>query len=375
MPRPSTSSRYSGLVVPLFSLRGRHDLGVGEILDLLPLIRWASDFGQRVLQLLPISETCPGEASPYNALSAFAIDPVYISVHAVPHATAVLPALPRDDTLPRDAIREAKLESLASAFEAFQHRARPRTRQRLGVFLDANRDWLDDYALYRALREERGFSSWESWPSELRDRDAAALSQAAVRLAGRIEFLRYVQWIAAEQWARVREYAAAHAVWLKGDLPFVIARDSSDVWVRRDEFELDSSVGAPPDAFSAAGQTWGLPMYAWERVRANDFDWWRRRVYHARGLFDILRIDHIVGFFRTYRIPLDRSQPPDFVPPDETSQQAQGESFLSAVLEASGEALLVAEDLGSVPDWVRGTLSRLGACRSNGARGCGYEPG
>lgn len=346
--------------MPLFSLRNRRDAGVGEILDLIPLVRWGASFGQRVVQLLPINETAPGEASPYNALSAFAIDPLYISLHAVRDAPPIVAAAPEDRRLPRESIRATKMASLARAFEAFaQARASSRWR-RFERFRKQQGEWLEDYALFRALKDEQALGSWEGWPLPLRDRDPDALMQARRVLAERIDVLCFAQWVAAEQWAKVRRAAQACRVWLKGDLPFVISRDSADVWAHQDEFDPQCSVGAPPDEFSATGQSWGLPMYDWERIRANDFSWWRRRARQARELYDMFRIDHIIGFFRTYSIPDDPARERGFVPLGEAAQREQGESFLRAVIEASEGALPIAEDLGTVPDWVRQTLHRFG---------------
>ena len=347
-------------MVPLFSLRSEYDVGIGEILDLIPLVRWAARVGQRVIQLLPINETAPGEASPYNAMSAFAIDPVYISLRAVPDAGSISPMPADGERLPREAIRSAKMLALAAAFESFQRRPRDEPLAAFRAFVEANRDWLDDYALFHAIKEARDFAPWDTWPMRLRDRDRAALRRAARRFASRIEFLRYVQWIAALQWAEVRRAAAAVGVWLKGDLPFVLGRDSADVWTRQDEFDPRYSVGAPPDEFSATGQSWNLPMYEWPRVRASDFAWWRRRAHHGSTLYDLFRIDHIIGFFRTWAMPVDAADAPRFVPGDEAAQRAQGEAFLRAIGEAAGEALPMAEDLGTVPQWVRAVLHAFG---------------
>ena len=360
MPRPSVNQRCAGFVVPLFSVRSARDAGIGEILDLVPLLQWGASFGQRVVQLLPINETAPGEASPYNALSAFAIDPVYLSVHAVPHAPPVSAVAPSGARLPREAIRDAKLRALAAAFEHFQREHRDRGPRSLGAFVDANRDWLDDYALFHALKEEHEFAPWEQWPAALRARSPAALARAARRFGHRIEFLRYVQWLAARQWTKVHRAAAAAGVWLKGDLPFVLGRDSVDVWVRQDEFDSAYSVGAPPDDFSSTGQSWNLPLYDWPRVRMEDFAWWRRRASHAATFYDLFRIDHIIGFFRTYAMPVDPALPPRFVPDTEPAQREQGEAFLRAMIDASNGARPMAEDLGTVPDWVRQCMHRLG---------------
>ncbi len=356
MPYPSVADRCAGFALPLFSLRSERDAGIGEILDLVPLVRWAAGFGQRVVQLLPINETGPGEASPYNALSAFAVDPLYISLSGVRDAAPVAPIPSGGQRLPRETIREAKMRALAAPFARLRRARGGRRWRRFETYRAAQADWLEDYALYRALKDEQGPDSWESWLAPLRQRDPQALVQARSRLGERIDFLCFVQWIAAEQWGQARRAAAECGVWLKGDLPFVISRDSADVWARQDEFDLRCSVGAPPDEFSASGQSWGLPMYNWERIRPQGFTWWCRRARQARELYDLFRIDHVIGFFRTYAIPNDRGGAPGFVPATEEEQRAQGEAFLHAVLEASAGALAIAEDLGTVPPWVRQIL-------------------
>jgi 4-alpha-glucanotransferase len=353
MARPSVTARCAGFALPLFSLRREHDVGIGEILDLIPLVEWAAGFGQRVIQLLPINETDRGEASPYNALSAFAIDPVYVHVEG-----DVVAGPASGAPLARDAVRDAKLRALARSWDRLGRTSS--AAEGFDAFKAANRDWLDDYATFRALKEEQGGESWEEWPAALRDRERSAVAEATRRLAERVEFLRYVQWVADDQWRSVRRRCEQVGVWLKGDLPFVISRDSADVWAHPDEFDAGYSVGAPPDDFSATGQSWGLPMYNWACVRQTDFAWWRRRVTQARSLYDLYRIDHIIGFFRTYAIPHQAERPSGFVPADEPGQREQGEAFLQAVQDASDGTLPMAEDLGSVPPWVRQILHRRG---------------
>jgi 4-alpha-glucanotransferase len=150
-------------------------------------------------------------------------------------------------------------------------------------------------------------------------------------------------------------------VLIKGDLPFVCGRDSADVWAQRELFDLTSSAGAPPDDFSATGQAWGLPLYKWEEMRRQDYRWWRWRARQARELYDLFRVDHVIGLYRTYAIPLCEGGTTGFVPADERQQMTQGRALVTAILEeANGMAGVVAEDLGTVPQWARESLSELG---------------
>jgi 4-alpha-glucanotransferase len=368
-------ARAAGVALPLFSLRGADDVGTGEILDLIPFIDWLQRWQQRVVQLLPINETAPGEASPYNSLSAFAIDPSYISVTRVPeveHSAAAQEwlrsaeaqqQLDRGRRSTRRRRRTAyafKLRALALGFEALLRHPADERAQRCEDFRRSNAWWLDDYALFRALKELQRWTSWETWPDALRRRDPAALRQARSALQSRLRFFAYVQWIAAEQWSAVRGHARAQGVWLKGDLSFVCGRDSADVWAHQDLFDLSSSAGAPPDAFSETGQAWGLPLYNWAALRRSGNEWWRQRARQGRALYDLFRIDHVVGLYRTYAIPVRDGGTAGFVPADEHEQLAQGHDLLRAVLQAAGSAKVIAEDLGTVPDWVRASLTRLG---------------
>lgn len=368
--------RAAGVAVPLFSLRGPRDVGTGEIGDLYGTIDWMAWWHHRVLQLLPINEADPDNTSPYDALSAFAIDPSYVSADDVPEVQespvarewlqgSAAEAVHRvERETPRRCRRAAydhKLRMLGHGYERFETYAadHPR-RQAYDHFCRHFSWWLDEYALYRALKEEQRWRSWEEWPAPLRDRQAPALALARERLAARIGFFRYVQWVAADQWWAVRRHAYERRVLLKGDLPFVCARDSADVWAHRDLFDLSGSAGAPPDDFSATGQAWGLPLYEWTAHRASGFQWWRGRARHARDLYDIFRVDHVVGLYRTYSIAVRKGGTAGFVPREETVQRAQGKGLMRALLEEAGPATtVVAEDLGTVPPWVRGSLAQL----------------
>lgn len=369
--------RLAGVALPLFSLRGEADLGSGTILDLVPFADWLVGWHQRVVQLLPINETAPGETSPYNTVSAFAIDPTYISaLHVVDvqrssaaqdwlrsgRTLSWLRRLQRSARRERRAAYSATLRLLELGFQEFT--ALPPASDRAVAFerfRAANAWWLDAYALFRALKERYRWRNWETWPEPLRTRRAAALQQAAVALRPRVRFLQYLQWIADEQWGVARRQARARGLLIKGDLPFVCGRDSADVWAHPELFDLASSAGAPPDAFSQTGQAWGLPLYNWPAIRRSNYDWWRRRARQAGSLYDLFRVDHVVGLYRTYAIPVSEGGSAGFLPADETEQRTQGNELLSALLaEAGPTAGVIAEDLGTVPPWVRASLTVLG---------------
>lgn len=362
--------RSAGLVVPLFSIRSGRSWGIGGIGDLAPFARWMTSAGFRLLQLLPVNTLGRGETSPYSALSAMAIDPAYVSLPDV-HDFAALGGesrLPLSDQMAlrtaREAsrvqyiaVRQAKESALRLSFSLFWDVDWVRTTPRAGAFaaFASWEDWwLGDYALFCALRGRFEDRSWLDWPAPLRDRDPRALEEARRELDQEILFHQYVQWVADQQWERARE--ALGPVRLFGDFPFMVSTDSADVWANQHLFRFDATVGTPPDAFSDTGQDWGLPVYRWDRMAAEDDRWLRQRGKRTAHLFDGVRLDHLVGFYRTYFRPAGAAEG-TFDPATEAEQTAQGERLMALFRESGLQ--LTAEDLGSVPDFVRASLARL----------------
>ena len=357
--------------MPLFSIPSTRSWGIGEITDIAPMARWLESAGQRLLQLLPINELPPGERSPYSALSAMAIDPQFISVASLEDFDALggeaqlttdlrqrLDAARLAASVDYDNVRAVKSAALHRCFAHFtrtEWAGGTRRAASFRSFMDEQAWWLDDYALFRALKARHDERAWSEWPKPVRRRDPEALDAARAELADDILYRKYLQWIAGDQWGEARD--AAGAVALFGDLPFMVSGDSADVWARQDEFRIDASVGVPPDAFSETGQDWGLPVYRWEVFVERDFDWLRNRARRNADLYDGYRVDHLVGFYRTYFRPHDGA-PPQFIPADEPSQTALGERVLGVFREPGTE--VIAEDLGVVPDFVRASLARLG---------------
>jgi 4-alpha-glucanotransferase len=264
-------------------------------------------------------------------------------------------------------------------------------------FLTKEKHWLEDYALFRALLERNGHPAWEQWPGLQRSPQAASawwMSLDAEEMSGfgqRLRFYSFVQWLLYRQWEAVAVYAESRSVRLMGDMPFGVSRHSADVWANPDQFDLKWSGGAPPepmfqpDAFTAKwGQNWGVPIYRWDRMEEDDYTWWRNRVRGVARIFKLFRIDHVLGFYRVFSFPwqpqenaayaglsLEEAKEkagdlPRFLPNDDTtpencvSNQQHGETILRVLKEAAGDSIIVAEDLGVVPDYVRPSLLKLG---------------
>jgi len=358
-------TRSAGILIPLFSLRTRHSLGRGEILDLAPMIDFALEMRCRVIQLLPLDETGPAEQSPYSALSVNAIDPMYISLLDLSGVGRVVRARARAAVgkarvVPRSIVRREKLALLERAFRATRARAGRDESGDLAGFIAANAYWLDDYALFRALKERFEWADWDSWPTELVRREPDALAAARRELADQIAMYQYWQFIAHWQWSSMRAYAVAYGARIGGDLAFSPCRESAEVWANQDDFDLTRTVGAPPDEFNRMGQRWGLPLPNWERMRGNGFKMLRSRVRHASSLYDLIRVDHVVGLYRTFNFGDDPEAQGIFTPADEYQQRMQGEEIMRTIKEEAGAAEIIVEDLGTVPPWVRESLTHLG---------------
>ena len=365
------NGRHAGVILPLFAARSSASWGIGEIGDLDAFASWLEQAGFDRLMLLPIGTMPAGQTSPYSATSTFAIDPIYISMRDVPEfvragGEAALPAAAQADlerarhagSIDYDAVRRAKEAALAIAFDRFVTDEWEQLTTRASEFagyMTRERWWLDDYALFQAIARSASGPSWQHWNEPLRERDARALDETRRDLKRDVLQQQYWQWIAEAQWQHMRQALQRRGVRIVGDLPFVAAGDSADVWSRSSEFRLDVSAGCPPDAFSPVGQDWGLPTYRWDAIADGGYAWMRQRARRMAALFDGLRVDHVVGLYRTYGKP--RTGPAFFTPADEPEQRAQGEAILT-ILAATGLEL-IAEDLGTIPDFVRESLAEL----------------
>jgi 4-alpha-glucanotransferase len=373
---PLLEKNLTGTLFPLFSMRSKKDWGIGDTTSMALWFDAMKAMDLNLLQVLPINEMPPGVSCPYTALSAFALDPIYIAVEDIPEL-ADLPEVLEDirsrrfqaglkqlraaKTVMYNEVRHLKFSTLWNIYTAFHQKHVLKDTALAGefrAFCRANAGWLEDYAAFRRLKDTHNWTSWTHWEGPLKDRDPQAMGELHGREENQILFFKYLQWTIHRQWTAARKRAEQLNIKLLGDLPFMVNQESADVWSRQAEFDINREIGAPPDAFSETGQRWGLPAYNWDVIERNNFDWWRTKVKKASEFYDLFRIDHMVGFFRTWVIPRDVAQKPDFDIKDEHGQRERGRRFLEAVASAS-HMLPVAEDLGVIPPYVGEVLSSL----------------
>jgi 4-alpha-glucanotransferase len=404
----SPEKKIAGVLAPLFALRTENDLGIGDVEALRQFIDWAAGIGFKLVQLLPINEV-GGDHSPYNAISAVALEPT--TLHLAPGSPKDLTQKDFDDVVggfdlarlrkgpvKHARVRSLKMALLGKAYRRFAERKDNDTAE-FDAYCESESDWLNDYSFFRALMTENGGrETWDQWQEEHRHIASAREWLAAQRpekqaaFNDRARFYRYIQWIADQQWREARLHAEQRGVALMGDIPFGVNLYSADVYSRRDEFAIDWSGGAPPEPYfkddeftQKWGQNWGIPLYRWDVMGGRNLDWWRWRVRGVQKIFHAFRIDHVLGFYRIYAFPWRPGRNPEFLPlsreemlektggtspqfyprDDSTSEHCEanrkeGEQYLRVVLEESRNSRVVGEDLGTVPDYVRPSLHSLG---------------
>ncbi|HCQ72324.1 MAG TPA: 4-alpha-glucanotransferase, partial [Rikenellaceae bacterium] len=302
--------RGAGTAIPVFSLRSETSFGVGEFKDLKKLVDWAAKTGQSIIQLLPINDTTMTgtwtDSYPYNANSTFALHPQFIHlpdawVKADKKFKALqkkLNALPAVDY---ERVNNEKIRLLKEAFEKVGQEVM--SGESYKKFYSANKDWLIPYAAFCVLRDVNGTPEFGEWKS-LSEYSETKVKSFCRRHKNETDFYCFVQFCLDAQLKEAVEYAHSKGVAIKGDLPIGISRTSVDAWQYPHLFNLDSQAGAPPDAFSADGQNWGFPTYNWEEMAKDGYAWWKARLKKMSEYFDTFRIDHILGFFRIWEIPV-----------------------------------------------------------------------
>jgi len=362
------TKRRAGVVAPLFSVYSKRSIGIGEIPDLKLLVDWCRLTHMSILQLLPLNDT-GYNFTPYDAQSTFAFDPIYLSLEEL---AGVELAAQKDDMnrlrkqFPAGQsrvdykIKGAKLGVLWKIFRSRDWRNVPAFK----AFQQENKFWLGDYAAFRVIKSLQDERAWWDWPEEYRTKNQASLGNLRQEHADQILFQEWLQWQLKEQFHQLKIYAREKGVFILGDLPFLVSRDSADVWSNQHYFKLDCSAGAPPDMFFAKGQRWGMPTYDWGAIAAHDFDYLKEKLKYASLFYDLYRIDHFVGIFRVWTIPL--SEPEEsgglngtFDPKDEAVWEAHGRRLLDVMLAAT-PMLPCAEDLGTVPDCSYTTIRDYG---------------
>ena len=310
--------RLAGTLVPVFSLRTRESAGIGDFGDLKMMIDLMANTGQRVLQLLPINDTTIThtwtDSYPYSCISIFAIHPQYADLRSLPElddeeackeAEAEcrrLNALPQIDY---EKVNAFKLEYLRKVFQ--QEGKKIMKSAQFKAFFQVTQNWLVPYAQYSWLRDKYGtadFTQWKDHNTWTED-DRAMLSDPRTKEYQEVAFYYFVQYILSSQMKEAHEYAKQKGVILKGDIPIGVNRYSCDVWMEPKYFNLNGQAGAPPDNFSVNGQNWGFPTYNWDEMLKDGCQWWTRRFQNMSQFFDAYRIDHVLGFFRIWEIPID----------------------------------------------------------------------
>jgi len=308
--------RAAGTVIPVFSLKRENGWGVGDFGDLKPLTDWAAKTHQKVLQFLPVNDTILThtwqDSYPYNAVSVYALHPLYINLDDLPKPDAEqyakfdkkrqeLNALPQVDY---EGALQLKLDYLRVVYQAHGQEALATAAFR--QFFVAQVHWLPAYAMFSVLRDKYHTAHFADWPEHAQFSYDDLLAFCAPKSPNydQVCFWYYVQFMLHTQLVQAAQYAREHGVILKGDIPIGISPDSVEAWTEPSLFHLNAQAGAPPDDFSATGQNWGFPTYNWQAMAKDGYRWWKRRFTHMANYFDAYRIDHILGFFRIWQIPL-----------------------------------------------------------------------
>jgi 4-alpha-glucanotransferase len=399
--------RVAGIMIPVFSTRREGDLGIGDTLGLRDWIDWAAQHEVGILQLLPIHENGP-EESPYSGISATALDPIYLAceVAEIPGLTEEVISEARESLksvlaaplVDYPAVRAAKRGLLEVAWARFETLS-VELRVEFEEFQRAEADWLEDYTLFRFLMEHHGEEkTWDQWPrscmthSLARDYVAELHAQDEAWVQGRLGYFAFVQWLCFRQWQALRTHANDRGVKLMGDVPIGVSFHSCDVFFAPEEFHLDWYGGSPPEGmgqsdpfFQQWGQNWGIPLYRWDHMETDGFGWWQRRIERLTRIFQVFRLDHILGFYRIYafpwrpernheflglsheqaasltggRLPRWDARPDDYAE-NKAANRADGDLRLRAIVKAAAGAEIIAEDLGWVPEYVRPHLAELG---------------
>jgi len=354
--RERMTLRTSGVLLHPTSLPGPFGIG-----DLGPEAYAFADFliasGQRLWQVLPLVPTGYGN-SPYSSYSAFAGNTLLISPQLLVNERLLTAAdLQQAPDFPEGRVnfegaQKLKDELLRKAFDNFKLSIDISLRNEFAEFCVRNLSWLNDYALFRALKESHNGAGWREWALELARREEAAIARAEERLRDEISAQKFYQFIFFRQWLALKNYCTERGVKIVGDLPIFVAYDSADVWANPDLFKLDGELrptvvaGVPPDYFSETGQLWGNPLYDWERMEAQQYSWWVRRMEKTLQLFDAVRMDHFRGFVAAWEVPAG----------EKTAERGEwvsgpGEKLFREFEHVLGTLPLIAEDLGVItPD-------------------------
>lgn len=318
---PNNIWKGAGLAIPVFSLRSNNSFGVGEFSDIQLLVDWSVKSGLKLIQLLPVNDTITDnswkDSYPYAAISAFALHPLYINVKKVASKEfssqiSILKKKQKElnelDAVDYEEVLKLKLSVLRELYLVMSEEFL--ASEDFITFFEANKQWLETYAVFSYLRDKHCTADFRKWKTNAVYKKSSIerlLSPKSVA-GNEIRFYYFVQYHLHLQLKEATEYAHKKGVVLKGDIPIGISRNSCDAWESPDMYNMEWQAGAPPDDFAVVGQNWGFPTYNWEKMQEDGFSWWQRRFAQMNNYFDAFRIDHILGFFRIWSIPVDAVQ-------------------------------------------------------------------
>lgn len=342
--------RASGILLPISSLPGQYGIG-GFSKEAYDFADWLAKSGQKYWQILPLGPTGYGD-SPYQAFSTFAGNPYFISLDTLFEDGLITAEELEAQKRPLNSEKadygdlfENRIPVLRAAYGRFEENVEYRR------FCEENSYWLDDYALYRTLKDKTGGKAWYDWERKYKFRDSEALDAAAEEYKNETGFYRFVEYEFDRQWKALKDYVNEKGIRVIGDLPIYVSMDSSDAWSRPELFKNDGELqpvcvaGCPPDYFSPDGQLWGNPVYDWEYQKKTGYEWWIKRFKHCFEIYDVVRLDHFRGFASYYEIPFGEktARSGEWIPGPRMD-------FFNAVKKELGDMPVIAEDLGMLTE-------------------------
>ncbi len=352
--------RKAGILLPITALPSNYGIGCFSG-SAYTFVDWLNKSGQSFWQILPLTHTTYGD-SPYQSPSSFAGNPYMISLDSLIEEELLkrsecdeVDLGDKNDSVDYKKQYENRYPLLKKAFSRF------RKNTDFREFKKKNDCWLDDYALFMAIKESYGGKPWQKWGKPLRSKDEDAIAQFREKSENEVEFYKFLQFKFFEQWGKLKKYANQKGILIIGDIPIYASADSADAWANPQLFKLSENgipkevAGCPPDGFSPKGQLWGNPVYDWEAHKKEDYEWWVKRIEHNFDMYDYLRIDHFRGFDEYYAIPYGSD--------DATNgkwEQGPGIELFDKLKEQLGEKEIIAEDLGFVTPSVKKLLRDTG---------------
>lgn len=350
--------RTSGILMPIFSLPSRYGIGTfGK--EAYNFVDFLKNAGQTYWQILPLGITGFGN-SPYQSVSSYAGNPLFIDLEMLAEdgliETIQIESLAWGEDSSQvdyDVVSEGRQKLLKQAYGCFKKDI----PEEYYVFTKENAFWLEDFALYCTIKDCFGGASFDTWKEDYLKRDSKTLDRVKNQYADQMGYYKFVQYIFSLQWKKLKEYANKNGIYIIGDIPIYVAYDSADVWSDKNQFLLDGNyipkavAGCPPDAFSEDGQLWGNPLYDWNYMKKDNFDWWIKRIDYCTKLYDVVRIDHFRAFSAYYSIPYG----------DQTAingvwKKGPGRKLFDEIKNRLGKLNIIAEDLGTIDDDVRKLL-------------------